>query len=182
MIPVIPSTVEESSPAGDAVSTRQQHAAQLDTSEHVHQAVGVKRCAEVNPMFSSAKRAHAIHPPVPQILSQLRGEMEMMPVPEDSVEAQPDVEMGTESVRSGTKRASSTWEDCADKINMEVTAAHVMLTKFWRQLPESDQNPNSCKSAKCSSGVADTKGHPCRKSSARGCPTKPRETKPSQEL
>ena len=27
-------------------------------------------------MFSSAKRAHAIHPPVPQILSQLRVEME----------------------------------------------------------------------------------------------------------
>ena len=70
--PVIQSTVEESSPASDAVSTRQQHAAQLDTSKHVHQAVGVKRRAEVNPMFSSAKRAHAIHPPVPQILSQLR--------------------------------------------------------------------------------------------------------------
>ena len=70
-------------------------------------------------MFSSAKRAHAIHPPVPQILSQLRVEMEMMPVPEDAMEAQPDVEMGTESVRSGTKKASSTWEDCADKINTE---------------------------------------------------------------
>ena len=35
------------------------------------------------------------------------------------MEAQPVVEMGTESVRSGTKRASSTWEDCADKISME---------------------------------------------------------------
>ena len=43
----------------------------------------------------------------------------MMPVPEDVMEVQPDVEMGTESVRSGTKRASSTWEDCADKVNME---------------------------------------------------------------
>ena len=42
-----------------------------------------------------------------------------MPVPEDAMEAQPDVEMVTESVRSGIKRASSTWEDCADKINME---------------------------------------------------------------
>ena len=42
-----------------------------------------------------------------------------MPVPEDAMEAQPDVQMETESVRSGTKRASSTWEDCADKINME---------------------------------------------------------------
>ena len=122
-------------------------------------------------MFSSAKRAHAIHPPVPQILSQLRVEMEMMPVPEDAMEAQPDVDMGTESVRSGAKRSSSTWEDCAD-----------VTLKFWRQLPESDQNPHRCKSAKCSSGVADTKSHPCRQSSARECPTKPRETEPSQEL
>ena len=31
----------------------------------------------------------------------------------------PDFETGTELVRSGTKRGSSTWEDCADKINME---------------------------------------------------------------
>ena len=69
-------------------------------------------------MFSSAKRAHAIHPPVLQILPKLRVEMEMMPLPEDATEAQPDVEMGTESVRGGTKRASSTWEDCADKTNM----------------------------------------------------------------
>ena len=59
-------------------------------------------------MFSSAKRAHAIHPPVPQILSQLHVEMEMMSVPEDAMEAQPDVETGTEPVRSGTKRAGST--------------------------------------------------------------------------
>ena len=70
-------------------------------------------------MFSSEQGAHAIHPPVSQILSQLRVEMEIMPVPEDAMEAQPEVEMRTESVRSGTKRASSTWEDCADKINME---------------------------------------------------------------
>ena len=69
--PVIPSAVEESSPAGDTVSTRQQHAAQLDTSKHVHQAGGVRRRAEVNPILSSTKRAHAIHPPVSQILSQL---------------------------------------------------------------------------------------------------------------
>ena len=56
------------------------------------------------------------------------------------------------------------------------------LMKFWRQLPESDQNPHRCKIAKCSSGVADTKGHPWRQSSARECPTRPRETKPSQEI
>ena len=112
--PVIPSAVEDPSPACDAASTRQQHATQPDTSKHVHQTVGVKRRAEVNLMFSSGKRARAIHPPVPQILSQLRVDMKMMSVPEDAMEARTDVEMETESVRSGTKKASSTWEDCAD--------------------------------------------------------------------
>ena len=43
-----------------------------------------------------------------------------MPVPEDAMEAQPDVEKETESVQRGTKRTISTWEDCVDKINMEV--------------------------------------------------------------
>ena len=62
--PVIPSVVEDPSPTGNAASIRQQHATQLDTSKHAHQAVGLKSRAEVNPMFSSAKRAHAIHPPV----------------------------------------------------------------------------------------------------------------------
>ena len=75
--PVIPSAVEDPSPAGDAASTQQQHATQPDTSKHVHQAVGVKRRAEANQMFSSAKSAHAIHPPAHQTLSQLRVEMEM---------------------------------------------------------------------------------------------------------
>ena len=84
---------------------------QFETVQHIHQTAGTKRGAEDHPMFSSAKRAHAINPPVPQILSQLRVEMEMMPVPEDAMEAQPDVDMETESVRSGTKRASSTRED-----------------------------------------------------------------------
>ena len=68
----------------------------------------------------SKERAHAIHPPSTQILSQLHVDMEMMSVTEDATEAQPDVEMGAESVRRGTTRTSSTWEDCADKINMEV--------------------------------------------------------------
>ena len=34
------------------------------------------------------------------------------------------------------------------------------LMKFWRQLPESDQNSHRCKCAKCSSGVADNKRSP----------------------
>ena len=138
-------------------------------------------------MFSSAKRAHAIHPPVPQILSQLQVEMEMMPVPEDAMEAQPDVEMGTEPVRSGTKRISSTWEDCAGKINREACLnavderrrcdADEVLARVAGVRSEPTQM-----SAECSSGAADTKGHPWRQSSARERPIKPRETNPSQEL
>ena len=62
---------------------------QFEAVQHIHQTAGTKRGAEDHPMFSSAKRAHAIHPPVPQILSQLRVEKEMMPVPEDAMEAQP---------------------------------------------------------------------------------------------
>ena len=67
--PVIPNAVVDPSPAGDAASTKQRHATQPDTSKHVHQAVGMKRGAEADPIFSSAKRAHAIHPQVRQILS-----------------------------------------------------------------------------------------------------------------
>ena len=115
--------------------------------------------------------------------------MEMVLVPEDAMEAQPDVEMGKESVRSGTKRASSTWEDCADKINREAClktvgecrrcdADEVLATVAGvRSEPTHIQE---CE--KCSRGVADTNGHPCRQSSARECPTKPRETEHSQEL
>ena len=83
---------------------------QFEAVQHIHQTAGTKRGAEDHWMCSSVKRAHAIHPPVPQILSQLRVEKEMMPVPEDAMEAQPDVETGTEPVRGGTKRASLTRE------------------------------------------------------------------------
>ena len=104
----------------------------------------------------------------------------MMPVPEDAMEAQSDVETGTEPVRRGRiVQTKSTWKYVWILL---VSAADVTLMKFWRQLPESDQNPHRCKSAKCSRGVADTKGHPWRQSSARECPTKPRETEHSQEL
>ena len=96
------------------------HAVQFEAAQHIHQTAWTNGGVEDHPTFSSAKRAHAIHPPVPQILSHLHVEMEMMPVPEDAMEAQPDIEMVAESVRRGTKRTSSTWEDCADKINMEV--------------------------------------------------------------
>ena len=73
----------------------------------IHQTAGTKRGAEDHPMLSSAQRAHAIHPPVHQTLSQVHVETEMMSVPEDAMEAQPNVEMVTESVRRGTKRTSS---------------------------------------------------------------------------
>ena len=39
----------------------------------------------------------------------------MVSVSKDVMEAQPDVEMGTELVGSGTQGACSTWEDYADK-------------------------------------------------------------------
>ena len=66
-------------------------------------------------MLSSTKRAHANHPQVSQILSQLRVEMEMMPVPEDAMEARTDVETRTESevrpVRRGRiVQTRSTWK------------------------------------------------------------------------
>ena len=91
-----------------------------------------------------------------------------------------------ESVRSDKKRASSTREDCADKINMEaclntVSAADVTLMKFRRQLPESGQNPHRRKVCEVFKWRR-TKVHPWRQSSARECPTKPRETGHSQEL
>ena len=155
--PVIPNAVGDPSQAGDAASTKQRHATQPDTSKHVHQAVGIKRGAEANPMFSSAKRAHAIHRLVPQILSQLRVEMEMMSVSEGAMKAQPDVEIGTESVQRGTKRTSSTWEDCVDKTNMEVC---LDATGTCRRC-DADEVLDATV-AKCSSGVADTKGHPWR--------------------
>ena len=94
-------------------------------------------------MFSSAKRAHAIHPPVsPDLVRSCVVEMEMMPVPEDAMEAQPDVEMGTEPVRSGHKE--SQFDVCRQD-------QHGSMSGYcwWVPLPESDQNPHSCKSAKC---------------------------------
>ena len=51
--------------------------AQFEAAQHIHQTAGTKGGAEDHPMFSPAKRAHAIHPPVPQILSQLHVEMEI---------------------------------------------------------------------------------------------------------
>ena len=66
-------------------------------------------------MFSSAQRAHAIHG-TPDPVAVACGD-------EDARKAQPDVEIGTESVQRGTKRTSSTWENCVDKINMEVCDA-----------------------------------------------------------
>ena len=67
-----------------------------------------------------SKESSCDSPSDSQILSQLPVEMEMMSVSEEAMKAQPDVEIGTVSVQRGTKRTSSTWEDCADKINMEV--------------------------------------------------------------
>ena len=65
---------------------------------------------------------------LPQILSQLHVEMEMMSVAEDAMKAQPDAEMETESVQRGTKRTSSTWKTCADKV-CEQHTSHVMFSR-----------------------------------------------------
>ena len=88
VIPAIPSTVEDPSPAGGAASAEQQHATQPDTSKHVRQTVGMKRGAEDNPSSSSAKRAHTPPLPLSQILPQPDVEMGTVPVPvpEDAVE------------------------------------------------------------------------------------------------
>ena len=96
---------------------------------------------------------------------------------EDVMELQPDVKTGTEPVRCGTKRASSTWEGCADKINMVVSAADVTVMKFWSQIrTHTDARVWSVQVA------SQIQKRSWRQSSARECPTKPRETKPSQEL
>ena len=99
-------------------------------------------------MFSSAKRVHAIHPPVPQILSQLRVEM---PVQKMRWRRSQMLKWGQsrcevtqrEPVRRGRiVQTRSTWKHACILL---VSAADVTLMKFWRQLPESDQNPYSCK-------------------------------------
>ena len=111
-----------------------------------------------------------------------------MPVPEDAMEAQPDVETVTELVRRGTRRASSTWEDCADKINVEecldaagecrrCDADEVLAT-----VAEVRSEPTQMQECEVFKWRRRYKSHPWRQSSARECPTKPRETKPSQEL
>ena len=84
-----------------------------------------------------------------QILSQLHLDMETLSVTEDATEAQPDVEMENRCEEAGTKRTSSTSEDCVDKINMEMrVVATIAGIRF---------EPTQCKSAKCSG--ANTKGH-----------------------
>ena len=111
-----------------------------------------------------------------------------MPVPEDAMEAQPDVEMGTESVRSGTKRASSTWEDCADKIHMEAClntvgecrrcdADEVLATVAGvRSRPTQLEECEVFKWRRRYKKVIHADSHQHDK-----CTTKPRETEPSQE-
>ena len=155
---------------------------------HVRTTRKSRSCSKL--MFSSAKRAHAITLRSHQILSQLHVEMEMMSVSEDAVEARPDVETGTQSARRGTKRTSSTLEDCADKTNMEAClnttgecrrcdADEVLATVAGvrsepTQMQECEVFKWRCRYKK--------KSHPWRQSSARECPAKPKETKSSQEL
>ena len=139
-------------------------------------------------MFTSAKRAHAIHPPVHQIQSQLRVEKEMMPVPEDAMEAQPDVETGTEPVRSGTKTASSTWEDCADKINMEaclktaVECRRCDADEVLATVAGVRSEPTQMQECEVFKWRRRDKRSSMETVISTRMSTKPRETKPSQEL
>ena len=86
----------------------------------------VLTCARVhledNSMFSSAKRACAIPPPVFRILTQPDIEMGSvpLPVPEDAMEVDLDAGVEPALVRRGAKRASATWEERADQTDMEV--------------------------------------------------------------
>ena len=66
-----------------------------------------------------------------------------------------------------------------------VSSMSTTLAKSWigmRQLLESELSSHRCKSLECSNGNAGPRNHPLRKSSARRCSTKPRETRSGQEL
>ena len=105
---MIPSAAGDPSPAGDAVSTKQRHATQLDTSKHVHQAIGMEGGAEANPMFSSAKTLQYTRSCRSCVFRWRR-------CPCQKVRWR----RSQESVRSGIRRASSSWEGYAVKINMK---------------------------------------------------------------
>ena len=147
MIPVIPSAAGDPSPAGDVASTEQRHATQPDTSKHVYRAVGLKRGAEDNPMSSSAKRAHT---PLLRCPRSCRSQMLKW--------GQSRCEMAQRHKESQFDAGGLCRQHQRGSMSRYclVSAADVTLMKFWRQLPESDQNPHRCKSAKCASGVADT--------------------------
>ena len=72
-------------------------------------------------MFSSAKRACAIPPPVSRFPTQPDIGMGTLPlpVPEDSMEVDFDAGVEPMLVRRGTKRASSMREERADQIDTE---------------------------------------------------------------
>ena len=101
--------------------------AQPETVQHVHQNAGTKRGAEDHPTSSSAKRAHAIPPPMSRILLQSEVEMGTVPVLEDAMEVELDVGVVPASVRRDAKRTSSTWEERADQVT-------VALVKIWARM------------------------------------------------
>ena len=99
----------------------------VDDFEAVHDRnAAVLTCARVhledNSMFSSAKRACTIPPPVSRILTQPDIEMGTvpLPVPEDAMEVDFDAGVEPTLVPRGAKRASAMWEERADQTDMEV--------------------------------------------------------------
>ena len=85
----------------------------------------VLTCARVHledsSMFSSAKRACAIPPPVSRIPTQPDIEMGTVSllVPEDAMEVDFDAGVEPALVRRGAQRASAMWEERADQTNID---------------------------------------------------------------
>ena len=133
------------------------------------------------PMFSSAKRAHAIHPPVHQILSQLRVEMEMMPVPADGIGgAAKMLKWGQNRCEVAQREPVRRGEECADKINMEACLNTVGECRRCCRSQIRTHTVARVRSVQVGSQrqmVIHADSHPHEK-----CPTKPRETEHSQEL
>ena len=146
-------------------------------------------------MSSSAKRSLR-HPSSGVLNPDTTRNSEMgampLPVPEDAMEVNSDAGVESALVRRGAKRASTMWEELADQTDMEVCPdttgeccncdAVEILSWYATVGGTVTEQVSWCKNARCSDGVTSTKSHPCRQSSARQRPRRPRETKPSREL
>ena len=177
VIPAIPSAVGDPSQASDAASTEQKRGTQSDMSKHVHQAVGMKRGAEDNPMSSSAKRAHT---PLLRCPRCCRSQMSKWGQCRYRCWCQKMQWRSLHCVKRLLIRP--TWQ----RLSVQPVSFMIStLVKSWtvmRQLLESELSSHRCKSSECLDGNASLRNHPMRMSSARRRSTKPRETRSGQEL